>query len=80
MVSPKGDVPPISMMGLDTGVDWFRQLVLRGHRFLNWYDHTIHGWTNSSNGGRQSNTDEALYSRMEETAKSYFLEKWGRRE
>lgn len=80
VVSPNGDVPPIGMMGLDTGVDWFRQLVLRGHRFLNWYDHTIHGWTNASNGGHQSNTDEALYRRMEETAQSYFLEKWGKRE
>jgi hypothetical protein len=78
VVSPKGEVPPIGMMGLDTGVDWFRQLVLRGHRFLNWYDHTIHGWTNASNGGHQSNTDAELYKKMEETAKSCFLEKWGR--
>ncbi|CAO3459778.1 hypothetical protein [Azospirillum largimobile] len=80
VVSPKGEVHPIGMMGIDTGVDWFRQLVLHGYRFLNWYDHTIHGWTNASNGGHQSNTDAELYKKMEETAKSYFLENWGQRE
>lgn len=39
--SPKGDIYPIGMMSLDTGEDWFRQLVLRGHS---------HAWSEAEEG------------------------------
>jgi hypothetical protein len=75
LVAPIGDVVPFGSMGIDTAVDWFRSMVLRGHRFLNWFDGMEHGWFNDRRGGHGDETQEDLYRQSEENAKNFLLEK-----
>jgi hypothetical protein len=74
LVSPHGDIPPFGMMALDIGTDWYRALVCRGFRFLNWYEGMQHGWCGGS--GHPSDTKEEIYFLFEEKAKQYLQENY----
>lgn len=68
---PLGPIPPIGCLTLDIGTDWFRHLVLRGHRFLNWYDGLNHAPFSQNGNGRLSDLDTSEYARAEERAQRY---------
>ena len=75
LVLPKGDIPPIGLMGHDTGTDWFRGLSQRGHHFLNWHEGMTHAWVVPERNGHSLDecADDHYYS-IEAKAKEYCLE------
>jgi hypothetical protein len=69
LVAPHGDVLPFGTCGLDIGTDWYRSMVCRGYRFLNWYEGMTHSWCGGP--GHVSETNEDLYFQFEQKARDY---------
>jgi hypothetical protein len=72
LVVPEGDVSPFATFTNDIGTEWFRQLVLRGHKFLNWHEGFTHGWFTEHASGHSAVLDKDLYLASETKAKEYF--------
>jgi hypothetical protein len=79
-IIPFGDVPPLGAHSLvnasgspslDTGTDWFRALMLKGYRFVNYTKGFRHGWAADGHGGHPSDSDRTRYIRHEAIAKEY---------
>ena len=71
LVMPLGDVMPIGAMGVDIGTDWFRQLTLRGHRFLNWFEGLRHAPFSANGNGITADGDRTVYEATEARAAEY---------
>jgi hypothetical protein len=78
LVMPQGDIVPFGTMSLDTGTDWFRAMVLRKFKFLNWYEGMVHGPFNNRRGGHEALMKEDIYSKGELAAKEYLLSNFDR--
>ncbi len=70
-VMPLGPVMPFGAMNVDVGTDWFRGLVLQGHRFLNWSEGLWHTPFSPNGNGHAANTDRHKYDIAESRAKAY---------
>jgi hypothetical protein len=68
---PEGDVVPFSTFTNDTGTAWFRQMALRGHKFLNWHEGFKHGVFSEQSSGHSAILDEQIYVSSEVRAKEY---------
>jgi hypothetical protein len=71
LVVPQGEIDPIGALGTDTGTAWFRKLVLRGYRFLNWYEGMIHSPFSQNANGHAANFNRDLYDGAEARARDY---------
>ncbi len=67
-VAPLGDVWPLGAMGLDTGTPWFRGMVLKGHKFKNWFDGLDHAPFSSARNGTRADHDADEYMTVEKGA------------
>jgi hypothetical protein len=69
LVMPIGPVVPFGWFTHDTGVEWFRQMRLRGHRFKSMAPGYKHSPFIASGNGHSSLDDRALYRRGENAAR-----------
>lgn len=74
LVMPIGDVVPFADFSTDIGTDWFRSLVLKGHRFLNWHDGMSHAWFSRDMNGHSAVFNRTIYEESELKAKDYLRE------
>ena len=73
-VMPLGDIVPFGFMNLDIGTEWFRGLVLRGHRFVNWKTGFSHSPFGQSKNGHAADFSAAEYESSEQAARRYLAE------
>ncbi len=73
-VMPIGAVVPFAFVNLDVGTEWFRQLSVRGHRFLNWSGGFKHGPFSPKNNGHAADFDVVEYNQSEKEARQYLVE------
>jgi hypothetical protein len=69
LVCPLGPVVPFGWFTHDTGVEWFRQMRLRGHRFKNMAPDLHHSPFLNTGNGNSALGDWALYQRAENAAR-----------
>jgi hypothetical protein len=69
LVRPIGPVVPFGWFTHDTGVEWFRQMRLRGHRFVHTAPDVHHSPFLSNGGGDAGIRDVSLYRRGENAAR-----------
>ena len=74
LVVPKGVVPPFGLMGHDIGTDWYRELILRGYRFTNWFERLKHDWIITGGGHTLDECPDDHYYEIENKAKEYLEE------
>ena len=67
-VAPLGEVWPLGAMGLDTGTPWFRGMVLKGHKFKNWFEGLDHAPFSPVRNGTSADHDVEEYERAEKGA------------
>jgi hypothetical protein len=76
-VSPNGSIPPIGgIFSLDTGTDWFYEMVLKGYNFQNFKikEFSQHGFFSEKGCGHPSLFDKNQYNLEEEKAKKYIVD------
>ncbi len=74
LVLPIGEVAPFAEFVTDIGTEWFRGLVLRGHRFLNWYHGMSHAWFSRDTNGHSAVFSRSIYEESELKARDYLRE------
>ena len=67
-VAPLGEVWPLGAMGLDTGTPWFRGMVLKGHKFKNWFEGLDHAPFSPVRNGTSADHNAEEYERAEKGA------------
>jgi hypothetical protein len=71
---PSGSAPPFATLYTDTGTEWFRHMVRKGHRFLNWYEGVVHAPFSDNANGFAADRDADIYRTSEARAASYLEE------
>lgn len=75
---PEGSIIPFGAMTVDIGTQWFRDMVLSGHRFKNWFKNVTHAPFSAGANGFSADRNRAIYDRSEEMAaealRKYFPE------
>jgi hypothetical protein len=77
LVFPRGKARLFGLKNsIDFGIPWFQDISHMGIklRHTSYDTHAEHGWCSNHAGGTQSLTNENLYVREEEIAKTYFEE------
>jgi hypothetical protein len=70
---PNGTSPLFGQYGLDLGTPWFRDMYLKGYKFLDYRENFIHTyWSTTAGFPTQLNID--LYKQSESNAKKYYEE------
>jgi hypothetical protein len=68
---PLGDVSLFGEYGLDLGTKWFREMYLKGYKFIDYRKNFIHCfWSDSSGYDTQRNIDK--YKKSELNAANYY--------
>ncbi|WP_459696129.1 hypothetical protein [Acidisoma sp. C75] len=65
---PQGSIYPFGVMTLDIGTQWFRDMVLRGFRFKNWFQGVVHAPFSPGGNGFSADRDREIYERSEAAA------------
>lgn len=68
---PFGRAPPFATLYTDTGTEWFRHMVRKGHRFFNWFDGVIHAPFSDNGNGFAADRDADIYRTSEARAEAY---------
>lgn len=71
LVMPEGSIVPFGTFTNDIGTEWFRELSLRGYRFLDWHEGLKHGPFSEEASGHAASTNQAIYHRSEALARDY---------
>jgi hypothetical protein len=71
---PNGDTPPFGSVGLDTGTLWFKSMVLKGYKFIDYRKNFTHSYWSLLNSGYQTQLNQDMYKIAEENAEKYFTE------
>ena len=69
--APLGPVPPFGFFANDVGTEWFRHMVVRGHKFLNWFQMVQHAPFNEFANGFSADRNRAVYDASEARAADY---------
>jgi len=70
---PNGNISLFGQFGLDLGTKWFREMYLKGFRFLDYRNNFKHAFW-STTAGYPTQLDENLYKTSEQNAKKYYEE------
>ncbi len=72
---PFGTLPPLGVMGLDIGTDFYREAILIGKLFknVNIKEYATHSFFSEGRGGNRALFNKDLYLNEEEAAKAYLL-------
>ena len=71
---PNGIIPLFGQYGLDLATPWFREMVLKGYKFVDYRKNYIHSYWSELPSGYQTQLNSNLYTNAEETAKKYYEE------
>ncbi len=71
---PTGEVPLFGQYGLDLGDLWFREMCLKGYKFIDYRKKYIHSYWSETTSGYQTQLNRDLYLNSELKAKKYFEE------
>lgn len=71
LVMPEGPIVPFGTFTNDIGTEWFRDLSLRGYKFLDWHEGLKHGPFSEEASGHAASTNEVIYHRAEALARDY---------
>lgn len=81
LIRPIGNITPIGVGSIDTGTDFFRELFMKGYRFINYAqtghietEDVKHGWVTQA--GTPSNKYKDEYERIEYIAKDFFFKNY----
>jgi len=69
---PNGDTPFFGVLGMDSGIPWFKSLHLKGYTFKDYRKSFIHTYWANNAGGYVVQLNESLYIKSEEVAKEYY--------
>lgn len=73
---PNGDTPPFGSVGIDVGTIWFRSMVLKGYKFVDYRKNFKHSYWSDVGNGYQTQLNQEKYILSEKNAKNYYLENY----